>query len=83
MISRIIDAVTDPIYGLIVNKTKVTRFGKMKPWIAVSIPLCAVSYIMMWYVPSGLTENQLFIWFTFWHSFQFTVITVRIFSFKK
>lgn len=31
-ISRIIDAVTDPIYGFLVNKSPVTRFGKMKPW---------------------------------------------------
>ncbi|CAF0803858.1 unnamed protein product [Brachionus calyciflorus] len=74
-ISRITDAITDPIYGLIVNKTKITRFGKMKPWIAVSIPLCAISYIMMWYKPESFSENQLFIWYTFWHSFQFTVIT--------
>jgi len=31
-ISRIIDAVTDPIYGFLVNKSPVTRFGKMRPW---------------------------------------------------
>jgi hypothetical protein len=31
-VSRIIDAVTDPIYGFLVNKSPVTRFGKMKPW---------------------------------------------------
>lgn len=77
-ISRITDALTDPIYGLLVNKTKLTRFGKMKPWIAVAIPLCSIAYIMMWYSPSGFSENQLFVWFTFWHSFQFTAITVRI-----
>ncbi|RNA28585.1 sodium-dependent lysophosphatidylcholine symporter 1-B-like, partial [Brachionus plicatilis] len=78
-ISRIIDALTDPIYGLLVNKTKLTRFGKMKPWIAVAIPLCSIAYIMMWYAPTGFSQNQLFVWYTFWHSFQFTVITgIRI-----
>lgn len=31
-ISRIIDAITDPIYGYFVNKTKPTKYGRMKPW---------------------------------------------------
>lgn len=31
-ISRIIDALTDPIYGFLVNSTKLTKYGRMKPW---------------------------------------------------
>ena len=26
------DAITDPIYGYWVNRTKVTKYGKLKPW---------------------------------------------------
>lgn len=44
-----------------------------------SLPLSIISYVMAWYVPDGWTEDQLFWWFIFWHSFLFTVITgVRI-----
>lgn len=31
-VSRAIDAITDPLYGFIIDRTKTTRFGKMKPW---------------------------------------------------
>jgi len=34
---------------------------------------------MMWYIPSGFDETQLFIWFLVWHSLLFTFLTgVRI-----
>lgn len=32
IVSRVFDAVTDPIYGYFIDKSKITRFGKMKPW---------------------------------------------------
>lgn len=32
LFERIIDAITDPIYGYFVNDTKFTKYGKMKPW---------------------------------------------------
>ncbi|RNA28597.1 sodium-dependent lysophosphatidylcholine symporter 1 [Brachionus plicatilis] len=63
--SRIIDAITDPIYGYLVEKSRVTRFGKMKPWIAVSIPLSAISYgfriphtAMTMYLSHSLKERE-------------------------
>lgn len=31
-VSGAIDAITDPIYGYIINMSPVTRIGKMKPW---------------------------------------------------
>jgi Na+/melibiose symporter-like transporter len=31
-VSRIVDAITDPIYAYLVNKSPITRYGKMKPW---------------------------------------------------
>jgi hypothetical protein len=31
-ISRLIDAITDPLYGYFVHKSKSTKYGRMKPW---------------------------------------------------
>ena len=31
-VSRAIDALTDPLYGYLINISPVTRFGKLKPW---------------------------------------------------
>ncbi len=32
MISKGIDAITDPVFGYFIHKSKITKFGKMKPW---------------------------------------------------
>ena len=31
---------------------------------------------MIWYVPDGFSENQLLVWFLFWHTAFFTFISV-------
>lgn len=38
LVSRIVDAVTDPIMGIIADRTK-TRFGKYRPWVIFCAPL--------------------------------------------
>lgn len=74
-VSRIIDAITDPLYGFFINKTKPTKYGRLRPWIIVSMPLTALAYLMMWFAPEGFSVQQLFVWFLIWHSLFFTFIT--------
>ena len=31
-VSRFMDAITDPLYGFLVNRTKITKYGRLKPW---------------------------------------------------
>jgi Na+/melibiose symporter-like transporter len=42
MLSRIWDAVTDPVIGVLSDRTR-TRFGRRKPWIAAGTPLFALA----------------------------------------
>lgn len=42
MLSRIWDAVSDPLIGVLSDRTR-SRFGRRKPWIAAGAPLFAVS----------------------------------------
>jgi GPH family glycoside/pentoside/hexuronide:cation symporter len=42
MLTRVWDAVTDPLIGVLSDSTR-TRFGRRKPWIAAGAPLFALS----------------------------------------
>ena len=42
MLSRVWDAVTDPLVGVLSDRTR-SRFGRRKPWIAAGSPLFAIA----------------------------------------
>jgi Na+/melibiose symporter-like transporter len=78
-VSRAIDAITDPIYGYLINMTPITRFGKMKPWIVISVILCGTAYLLLWFNPDFDHKSQqipLVIWSTVLFSLFFTFVTV-------
>ncbi|XP_071391275.1 sodium-dependent lysophosphatidylcholine symporter 1 isoform X5 [Centroberyx affinis] len=61
------DAITDPIVGYMVSKSKRTRIGKLIPWIVFSLPFGIVSYIMMWFMPQdSMSPAFSFSWFFIW-----------------
>ena len=41
MLSRVWDAVTDPLVGVLSDRSR-SRFGRRKPWIAAGAPLFAL-----------------------------------------
>ena len=58
LVARIWDGINDPIEGVIIDKTK-TRFGKLRPYILVSIlPLTALT-VLMFTVPSFGSTGKL------------------------
>ncbi len=73
-ISRAVDALTDPLYGYFIDKTKPKKFGRLKLWILISFPITAISYLMLWYIPD-VSEEGKFVWFLLWNCIFFTVIT--------
>lgn len=60
-ICRLWDAVTDPFMGNVTDNTR-SRFGRRRPWIALGAVLCAVSFITIWWFPTGQSENFYFGW---------------------
>lgn len=47
-VSRIVDAITDPMMGMIVDKTK-TKYGKARPYILwMAIPFAIISVLLFW-----------------------------------
>ncbi|KAM9785944.1 sodium-dependent lysophosphatidylcholine symporter 1-B-like [Neosynchiropus ocellatus] len=58
--SRAWDAVTDPLVGYLVSRSKWTPIGKLTPWLLLSTPFAVLSYLLLWFLPRG---TQSVMWF--------------------
>jgi GPH family glycoside/pentoside/hexuronide:cation symporter len=61
-ITRLWDAVTDPLMGSISDNFR-SRFGRRRPFIGVGAVLAGVFFIAIWFIPSGLSDTTFFITF--------------------
>ncbi|XP_048872308.1 sodium-dependent lysophosphatidylcholine symporter 1 [Brienomyrus brachyistius] len=63
-LGRAWDAISDPLVGYVVSKSRKTRIGKLIPWIVFSTPLGIVSYVMLWYTPQKtMSPTFSFTWY--------------------
>jgi len=53
LFSRIFDAVNDPLEGYIIDRAKVGKHGKYKPFMILSILMIALGISCLFFVPSG------------------------------
>lgn len=60
-VSRLWDAVSDPVAGYLSDRTN-TRFGRRRPWLAASVLPIAAAFIMMWQPPTFLEGGALVAW---------------------
>ena len=59
--SRLLDVVSDPLIGLLSDRTR-TRWGRRKPWIAAGTPLLMLSAWMVFAPPAAVSLAYLFCW---------------------
>ncbi len=60
-VSRLWDAALDPIIGTWSDRTR-TRFGRRRPFMLLSIPLIAATFLMLWSPPASLSSTWTTIW---------------------
>ena len=60
-VSRLWDAVSDPIAGYLSDRTR-TRFGRRRPWMAAAALPFGASMVMLWSPPPGLTGGWVAVW---------------------
>ncbi|CAB1340016.1 unnamed protein product [Coregonus sp. 'balchen'] len=66
-------AVTDPVVGFFITKSKWTRIGRLMPWMVGCTPFVVVSYFYLWFVPPF--TNGRFIWYLGFYCLYQTLIT--------
>ncbi len=63
LIVKIWDAVNDPIFGFIFDKVKFKNGQKSLPWLRIAVLLIPIVTIILFSIPSVLSETGKLIWF--------------------
>ena len=58
-IYTIIDAIDNPIYGFLSDRTR-SRWGRRRPWLVIGTPLLVLFFIAFYSTPAFLAGNSLF-----------------------
>jgi Na+/melibiose symporter-like transporter len=61
LLSRVFDVMTDPIMGYLSDHTR-SRWGRRKPWIALSVPVMMLSVYQLFLPPEGAGAGHLLLW---------------------
>ena len=72
--ARIIDAVDDPIQGIIMDRGKVSKYGKYKPFFMLSIIMTTIGVIALYALPDALSKTPLLV--TIWVIFFYFVYDI-------
>ena len=63
LIVKVWDAVNDPIFGFIFDKVKFKNGQKSLPWLRIAVGLIPIVTILLFSIPSALSETGKLIWF--------------------
>ena len=72
--ARIIDAVDDPIQGFIMDRGKIGKHGKYKPFFMISIIMTALGVFFLYLMPNGITGSAFVV--TVWVIFFYLVYDI-------
>jgi GPH family glycoside/pentoside/hexuronide:cation symporter len=56
------DAVNDPLFSYLSDSTR-TRWGRRRPWLLISVPFCALSFVAIFLVPASLRGQNSLFWY--------------------
>ncbi|MBI4733181.1 MAG: MFS transporter [Chloroflexi bacterium] len=55
------NALNDPLFGYITDNTRF-KLGRRIPYMRFTAPFLALTFILVWFAPSGAGETALFVW---------------------
>ena len=61
VVARIFDAVNDPLEGMIMNRAKVGKYGKNKPFVFLSIIMTVIGVCALFFIPGGVATNPVLV----------------------
>lgn len=59
---RLSDALTDPLMGYLSDHTR-SRWGRRRPWIFAGALLSGLTFVLLWSMPRGWSQEAYFAWF--------------------
>ena len=80
--ARFWDAFTDPVMGWLTDNTK-SRWGRRRPYLFVGAILCAIAYALILDVPTGLSPDELYLYFMLSSLGLYTCVTVLQVSYNS
>ena len=49
LISKVMDGLSDPVMGFILDRFPVTKMGKFRPMLILGTIICVINYILLWF----------------------------------
>lgn len=58
LISRLLDGISDPLLGFLIDRFPNTKFGKYKPILILGSIICCINYLLVWFSPLLFTSQK-------------------------
>jgi oligogalacturonide transporter len=81
LISKIYDSVTDPVEGIIADRTR-TKLGRRRPYLLAGIPLVFLSFFTLFYPYSMESETTRFISVVLSYLFFSTIVSIVMLNYN-
>lgn len=81
LISKIYDSITDPLEGIIADRTR-TKFGRRRPYLLAGIPLVFLSFFTLFYPYSMESQTTRFISVILSYLFFSTVVSIVMLNYN-
>ncbi|XP_072558842.1 major facilitator superfamily domain-containing protein 2B isoform X1 [Paramormyrops kingsleyae] len=72
-VGKVWGAVSDPVIGFFISKSRWTKIGRLMPWMVASTPFVVISYFCLWYVPPFISGRV--VWYLGFYCVYQTLIT--------
>lgn len=78
MVARLIDAFTDPLMGMIVDRTNTRKMGKYRPFIVYGAPFLGIAFVLLFTTPNLPMSGKIAYAYIFYIFYSLTWTCVQI-----